>query len=157
MVCDASTRWCRQFRLVAVALILTIISPRAAAASSCSSCWARSRAAVVPGDANPDYVPGKSPGEGPHVCPDSLPFVVGATEGCGCMKQYHGKVCSEQKCCSATYHCYGNCGDNTILWVVLAVGGGLFILAVCCRVLYVGLRKRGQSSSEVVSMTQDRE
>ena len=108
---------------------------------------------MIPSDANPNYVPGKVPGEGDHKCPKSLPFVIGDTASCGCMDQYHGKVCSEHKCCSATYECYGNCGDYTDLYIFLAVVGSL-VLAVyasrCGRAIY-NSRDRGPSLQTALS------
>jgi hypothetical protein len=37
------------------------------------------------------------------------------------MDPYHGKVCSESRCCVAEYECYGNCGDYSEMYIFLAV------------------------------------
>ena len=52
------------------------------------------------------------------------------------MKPYHGKVCSQSRCCVSTYECYGNCGDYTELYIFLVVVA--VVLALC------GLNRRFQ-------------
>lgn len=56
-------------------------------------------------------------------CPENLPYVSGDTTSCGCMNPYHGKVCTEQRCCRETYECYGNCGNFDALYIFLGVLG----------------------------------
>lgn len=58
---------------------------------------------------------------------ESHPYRSGATASCGCMKPYHGHVCSMEKCCMKTLQCYGNCGDYTALYIFLAAVGVLVV------------------------------
>eukprot|EP01063_Lacrimia_lanifica_P022276 TRINITY_DN2991_c0_g2_i2.p6 TRINITY_DN2991_c0_g2~~TRINITY_DN2991_c0_g2_i2.p6 ORF type:complete len:116 (+),score=2.22 TRINITY_DN2991_c0_g2_i2:47-394(+) len=67
--------------------------------------------------------------ESGRVCPDDKPYVAGSTGNCGCMRPWHGKLCSEQKCCMVEEQCYGNCGDYTALYIFLGVLGGVLVLA----------------------------
>jgi len=114
-------------------------------AYTCNLCWARSPEAVIPGDASTSYIPGLSPGTGDRVCPDELPFVSGMTESLcmdNCIDPYHGKKCSQLKCCRATYECYGNCGDYSALYILFAVLAGLGVICLLYKLLIVGYDRR---------------
>ena len=106
----------------------------------CSDCWTRGEGAVLPAGQDPEYFPGRASGD--RTCPSEQPFVSGETETCGCMKPYHGKVCSERRCCRAKYECYGNCGDFTGLYIFLLV---LFGLAVSGFVYQEVKRRQAQT------------
>ena len=90
----------------------------------CASCW-------EPYSVN---------GTATYMCPESVPFVSGSTESCGCMDPYHNKVCTQSRCCSVDEECYGNCGE--LLGMYIAIGVILGAAIVVCCYYYIVVRPR---------------
>mmetsp|Transcript_8203 Transcript_8203/g.13906 ORF Transcript_8203/g.13906 Transcript_8203/m.13906 type:complete len:133 (-) Transcript_8203:296-694(-) len=99
----------------------------------CASCWE----------------PYSENGTATRMCPESKPYVSGQTESCGCMDPYHNKVCTEARCCSVTYECYGNCGDYFAMYIFL----GVVVVATIVGVTIYTIKRKNDFTNQPTTTT----